>query len=198
MAPSSSVPRFVSAVVGADATVDPRVAQEASGAHATPGPARTTDACGRWTARRNRRYARTADVRFRLAVRCRAIALEPRCGGVELGDASVAGGKKVCAVRRIRACATRNRMPFRKNFLARVQAAGAVVAEVARRSRQPRNIIGAPDHDEEKARFPDVFFLACVEAPQTSPDREQQCGCAKCSPSRSGPDGRAKKVAHRC
>ena len=30
MAPSSSVPRFVSAVVGADATVDPRVAQEAS------------------------------------------------------------------------------------------------------------------------------------------------------------------------
>ena len=77
------------------------------------------------------------------------------------GDASVAGGKKVCAVRRIRACATRNRMPFRKNFLARVQAAGAVVAEVARRSRQPRNIIGAPDHDEEKARFPDVFF-SCV------------------------------------
>ncbi|WP_448244457.1 hypothetical protein [Pseudoxanthomonas mexicana] len=33
------------------------------------------------------------------------------------------------------------------------------MAEVARRSRQPRNIIGAPDPDEEKARFPDVFFL---------------------------------------
>jgi len=80
--------------------------------------------------------------------RCRAIALQPRCGGVERGNASVAGGKKVCAVRRIRACATRNRMPFRNFFLARVQAAGMVVSEVARRSRRPRDIIGALDLDE--------------------------------------------------
>ncbi|QLQ27051.1 MAG: hypothetical protein HZT39_01010 [Pseudoxanthomonas sp.] len=91
-------------------------------------------------------------------IRCRAIALQPRCGGVERGDASVAGGKKFAQfgafglVRREIGCLSG------KNF-ARVQAAGAVVAEVARRSRQPRNIIGAPDPDEEKARFLDVFFL---------------------------------------
>lgn len=197
MAPSSSVPRFVSAVVGAGAkwirAWRRRIRRACNTrASADDGRMRPVDGKAESPVRTDGGRAMSPPIR------CRAIALEPRCGGVERGDASVAGGKKVCAVRRIRACATRNRMPFRKNFLARVQAAGAVVAEVARRSRQPRNIIGAPDPDEEKARFPDVFFLACVEAPQTSPDREQQCGCAKCSPSRSGPDGRTKKVAHRC
>ena len=107
-------------------------------------------------------------------------------------------GKKVCANRRNRACATRDQTPLRKVFLASVQPVRMDddVLSVPAASSAAAAVPASPV--KKNARFTDVFFHAHVSGSLRRHPARVSSRHPACSPPPCRRGGHGKKVSRRC